>query len=53
MLLSIFGDSIMAGVVQEDGRYSRCRDPFQRLEAETGVHLDNHSSFGSTVIKGY
>ena len=53
MLLSIFGDSIMAGVVQEDGRYSRCRDPFQRLEAETGAHLDNHSSFGSTVIKGY
>ena len=53
MLLSIFGDSIMAGVVQEDGRYSRCRDPFQRLEAETGAHLDNHSSFGSTVVKGY
>ena len=53
MLLSIFGDSIMAGVVQEDGRYSRCREPFQRLETETGVKLDNHSSFGSTVVKGY
>lgn len=53
MLLSIFGDSIMAGVVQEDGRYSRCRDPFQRLESATGVTLDNHSSFGSTVVKGY
>lgn len=53
MLLSIFGDSIMAGVVQEDGRYSRCRDQFQRLEAETGARLDNHSSFGSTVVKGY
>ena len=53
MLLSIFGDSIMAGVVQEDGRYSRCRDQFQRLENTTGVKLDNHSSFGSTVVKGY
>ena len=53
MLLSIFGDSIMAGVVQEDGRYSRCRDQFQRLETETDVRLDNHSSFGSTVVKGF
>lgn len=53
MLLSIFGDSIMAGVVQEEGRYSRCRDQFQRLEQETGARLDNHSSFGSTVVKGY
>lgn len=53
MLLSIFGDSIMAGVVQEDGRYCRCREPFQRLETETGVRLDNHSSFGFTVTKGY
>ena len=53
MLVSISGGAISAGVVQEDGRYSRWRDPFQRLEAETGVHLDNHSSFGSTVIKGY
>ena len=53
MLLSIFGDSIMAGVVQEDGRYSRCRDQFQRLENTTDVKLDNHSSFGSTVVKGY
>ena len=53
MLLSIFGDSIMAGVVQEDGRYSRCRDQFQRLENETDVRLDNHSSFGSTVVKGF
>lgn len=52
MLLSIFGDSIMAGVVQEDGRYSRCRDQFQRLESATGIRLDNHSSFGSTVVKG-
>ena len=53
MLLSIFGDSIMAGVVQENGRYSRCKDQFIRLEAETGAKLDNHSSFGSTVIKGF
>lgn len=53
MLLSIFGDSIMAGVVQEDGRYSRCRDQFQRLEQSTGIQLDNHSSFGSTVVKGF
>lgn len=53
MLLSIFGDSIMAGVVQEEGRYSRCRDQFQRLEQEIGARLDNHSSFGSTVVKGY
>ena len=53
MLLSIFGDSIMAGVVQEDGRYSRCRDQFRRLETETDVRLDNHSSFGSTVVKGF
>ena len=28
MLLSIFGDSIMAGVVQENGRYSRCKEQF-------------------------
>ena len=53
MLLSIFGDSIMAGVVQENGRYSRCKDQFIRLEEETGVKLDNHSSFGSTVVKGF
>ncbi len=53
MLLSIFGDSIMAGVVQENGRYSRCKDQFVRLEEETGIKLDNHSSFGSTVIKGF
>lgn len=53
MLLSIFGDSIMAGVIQENGRYSRCREQFARLEVETGAKLDNHSSFGSTVIKGY
>jgi lysophospholipase L1-like esterase len=53
MLLSIFGDSIMAGVVQEDGHYSRCKDQFSRLEEETGAKLDNHSSFGSTVVKGY
>lgn len=53
MLLSIFGDSIMAGVVQENGRYSRCREQFQRLEQETGARLDNHSSFGSTVVKGF
>lgn len=53
MLLSIFGDSIMAGVVQEEGRYSRCKDQFQRLETETGVRVDNHSSFGSTVVKGF
>lgn len=53
MLLSIFGDSIMAGVVQENGRYSRCKDQFIRLEEETGAKLDNHSSFGSTVIKGF
>ncbi len=53
MLLSIFGDSIMAGVVQENGRYSRCKDQFVRLEEETGARLDNHSSFGSTVIKGF
>ena len=53
MLLSIFGDSIMAGVVQENGRYSRCKEQFVRLEEETGVKLDNHSSFGSTVVKGF
>lgn len=53
MLLSIFGDSIMAGVVQENGRYSRCKDQFVRLEEETGAKLDNHSSFGSTVVKGF
>lgn len=53
MLLSIFGDSIMAGVIQEDGRYSRCKDQFQRLEQECGAELDNHSRFGSTVVKGY
>ena len=53
MLLSIFFFFFMAGVVQEDGRYSRCRDQFQRLENETDVRLDNHSSFGSTVVKGF
>ena len=53
MQLSIFGDSIMAGVIQENGRYSRCKDQFVRLEEETGAKLDNHSSFGSTVIKGF
>jgi len=43
----------MAGVVQENGRYNRCQEQFTRLERETGIKLDNHSSFGSTITKGY
>lgn len=51
--LIAFGDSILKGVVYEDGRYKISEAPFCRL-CENALHImiKNKATFGSTITKG-
>lgn len=51
--IDIFGDSIMKGIVLDEGRYRPMeRVYFDRFAQEFGVTLNNCSHFGYTVRKG-
>ena len=52
MSISIFGDSVMKGVVL-DGRKYRLNTPDRKaLEAENGLAVNNHCRFGATTSNG-
>ncbi len=51
MNLTIYGDSILKGVLYENGRYVLSRDWEERLSRETGLHVTNRARFGSTLPK--
>ena len=47
--LLIIGDSIMKGVMNDDGKYRLCRDhDFSSLTANE-IHVDNASKMGATI----
>lgn len=52
MKASIYGDSLLRFVLFENGEYHSNKE-FQRLFEQTqGITIENHSYFGSTVLKG-
>ena len=50
--ITIFGDSVMQGVVLEDGKYTARAGERQSLEESCGIAADNCAKFGATVEKG-
>lgn len=51
MNVTVFGDSILKGIVLEDGRYRIVRDWEDRLREERGLEIRNCSRFGCTIGK--
>jgi len=51
MKITLYGDSILKGVVLEDGKYRMDRRWEQRLCDEYGLVIKNSSHFGSTIGK--
>ena len=51
MNLIIYGDSILKGVLLENGRYTVNREWEDRLQAREGLHFTNRSRFGCTIQK--
>lgn len=51
MNVTVYGDSILKGVVLENGKYVVSRDWQERLAARCGISVTNRSRFGCTVEK--
>lgn len=51
MNVTVYGDSILKGVVLEDGKYSVNREWERRLAEKFGLTVKNSSRFGSTIRK--
>ena len=51
MKMTIYGDSILKGVLYENGRYVLERGWEERLAARLGLSLTNRARFGSTLPK--
>ena len=51
MNITIYGDSILKGVLLEEGRYRVNRQWEQRFAAEKGLTICNKAHFGSTIGK--
>ncbi len=51
MQITVYGDSILKGVLLEGGKYRMERSWEQRLAAEHGVQIRNRSHFGNTLGK--
>ncbi|MBD9097498.1 MAG: SGNH/GDSL hydrolase family protein [Ruminococcaceae bacterium] len=52
MRISVFGDSILKGVILENGKYIMDSDTKRRLTDDCGLDLDTHCKFGATVNVG-
>ena len=51
MNVTVYGDSILKGVVLEEGKYVVAREWEQRLAERFGLRIQNRSRFGSTIQK--
>ena len=51
MNITVYGDSILKGVLLEEGKYKMNRSWEQRLAAEHGLTIRNKAHFGSTIGK--
>ncbi|MBE6909254.1 MAG: SGNH/GDSL hydrolase family protein [Ruminococcaceae bacterium] len=51
MNVTVYGDSILKGVVFEDGKYVVAHDWQQRLAERFALRVTNRSRFGSTICK--
>lgn len=51
MNITLYGDSILKGVLLEEGKYKMNRSWEQRLAAEHGVVIRNRARFGCTIGK--
>ena len=49
--ITVYGDSILKGVLLEEGKYKMNRSWEQRLAAERGLTIRNKAHFGSTIGK--
>ena len=50
--LTIFGDSVMKGVVLEEGKYNSSSGARELLEQKYAIDADNCCKFGATIEKG-
>ena len=51
MKITVYGDSILKGVLLEDGKYRINREWEERLRREHGLEIRNKAHFGSTIGK--
>lgn len=51
MNITVFGDSILKGILLEDGKYTINREWERRFAADYGATLHNRSRFGCTIRK--
>ena len=51
MQITVYGDSILKGVVFENGKYTVAHDWEKKLSERFGLHITNRSRFGSTLPK--
>ena len=51
MKITVYGDSILKGVLLEDGKYRINREREERLRREHGLEIRNKAHFGSTIGK--
>ncbi len=51
MKITVYGDSILKGVLLEDGKYRINREWEERLSREHGLEIRNKAHFGSTIGK--
>lgn len=51
MKITVYGDSILKGVLLEDGKYRLNREFERRLAQEHGLEIHNKAHFGSTIGK--
>ena len=49
--ISVFGDSILKGVLYQDGKYEVNRRWQQSFSEDFGIPVENHSRFGNTIQK--
>ena len=48
----MYGDSILKGILLENGRYTINREWEEKLSGLSGLNIRNRSRFGCTVQKG-
>ncbi len=51
MNITFYGDSILKGVLLENGRYTVNREWEQKLSSEYGMQINNRARFGCTIQK--
>ena len=51
MKVTVYGDSILKGVLLENGKYTVNRELERRLGADCGLEIRNRSRFGCTISK--